>query len=118
MDVGAGVCRMRYVKGVRGEVARELTCVRVRKKDVKESKPESAFSFSSPFHAHFRFLRSESTRGSDGARQKYDCHAVLNANCHLVRKISLTPYSAIFPQPCVPHRSTSSLPWQFQRCRQ
>lgn len=30
MDVGAGVCRMRYVKGVRGEVARELTCVRVR----------------------------------------------------------------------------------------
>ena len=46
---------------------RVRACVHVRKRDVKESKPESALSLSRRFHAHFRFLRSEPTRGSDGA---------------------------------------------------
>lgn len=97
---------------------RVRACVHVRKRDVKESKPESALSLSRRFHAHFRFLRSEPTRGSDGARLKYDCHAILNAKCHRDRKISLARYAAIFPQRCALHRSTSFLPWQFQRCRQ
>ena len=47
---------------------RVRACVHVRKRDVKASKPESALSLSRRFHAHFRFLRSEPTRGSDGAR--------------------------------------------------
>ena len=46
---------------------RVRACVHVRKRDVKASKPESALSLSRRFHAHFRFLRSEPTRGSDGA---------------------------------------------------